>query len=215
VSSELGPDGSKVTADILGEIVDYRLGAPGAHLVHNSLAVLAAIKVAGADLARAAEALGHLHAQAGRGERLVLETKDGRVAIVDESYNANPASMRAALSTLGLAQRGDFKRRVAVLGDMLELGPEGGRLHQELAEAVDGAGVDVVFACGELMASLYEALPASRRGAYAKTSEELAPKLVEAVRPGDIVMIKGSLGSRMAPLVEALKRRFEAESVSA
>jgi len=215
LSSELAPDGSKVTADIMGEIVDYRLVAPGAHLVHNSLAVLGAVKVAGADLARAAEALGHLHAQAGRGERFVLETKDGRVAIVDESYNANPASMRAALSTLGLAQRGDFKRRVAVLGDMLELGPEGGRLHQELAEAVDGAGVDVVFACGELMASLYEALPASRRGAYAKTSEELAPKLIEAVGPGDIVMIKGSLGSRMAPLVEALKRRFEAESVSA
>jgi UDP-N-acetylmuramoyl-tripeptide--D-alanyl-D-alanine ligase len=194
----------------MGEIVDYRLGAPGAHLVHNSLAVLGAVKVAGADLARAAEAIGHLHAQAGRGKRFVLDTKDGRVAIVDESYNANPASMRAALSTLGLAQRGDFKRRVAVLGDMLELG-----LHQELAEAVDGAGVDVVFACGELMASLYEALPASRRGAYAKTSEELAPELIEAVGPGDIVMIKGSLGSRMAPLVEALKRRFEAESVSA
>jgi UDP-N-acetylmuramoyl-tripeptide--D-alanyl-D-alanine ligase len=98
---------------------------------------------------------------------------------------------------------------------MLELGPEGPQLHQELAEAVDGAGVDVVFACGELMASLYEALPASRRGAYAETSEELAPTLIEGVGPGDIIMVKGSLGSRMAPLVEALKRRFEAESVSA
>jgi len=215
LSSELAPDSSHVTADILGEIIDYRLGAPGEHLVHNSLAVLAAVRVAGADLTRAAEALGRLHAQVGRGERFVLETKDGRVAIVDESYNANPASMRAALSTLGLVPRGDFKRRVAVLGDMLELGPEGKRLHEGLAEAVDGAGVDVVFACGELMASLYRALPAKRRGAYAKTSEELASKLIEAVRPGDIVMIKGSLGSRMAPLVEALKRRFEAESVSA
>jgi len=215
LSSELAPDGSKVTADIMGEVVDYRLGAPGAHLVHNSLAVLAAAKAAGADLVLAAEALVHLHAQAGRGERFVLETKDGPVAIVDESYNANPASMRAALTTLGLAPRSDFRRRVAVLGDMLELGPEGPGLHQELAEAVDGAGVDVVFACGELMASLYEALPASRRGAYAKTSEELQPKLIEAVGPGDIIMIKGSLGSRMAPLVEALRRRFEAESVSA
>jgi UDP-N-acetylmuramoyl-tripeptide--D-alanyl-D-alanine ligase len=215
LSSELAPDGSSVTADILGEIVEFRLGAPGAHLVYNSLAVLAAVKVAGADLARAAEALGHLHAQAGRGERFVLETKDGPVAIVDESYNANPASMRAALSTLGLAPRGDFKRRVAVLGDMLELGPKGRELHQDLAEAVDGAGVDVVFACGELMASLYEALPASRRGAYAETSEELESKLIGAVGPGDIIMVKGSLGSRMAPLVEALKRRFEAESVSA
>ncbi len=215
LSSELAADGSTISADILGEIVEYRLGAPGSHLVHNSLAVLAAVKVAGADLARAGAALGHLHAQAGRGERFLLETKGGAVAIVDESYNANPASMRAALSTLGLAPRSDFRRRVAVLGDMLELGPEGPKLHQQLAEAVDGAGVDVVFACGELMASLYEALPASRRGAYAETSEELAPKLIEAVGPGDIIMVKGSLGSRMAPLVEALRRRFEAESVSA
>jgi UDP-N-acetylmuramoyl-tripeptide--D-alanyl-D-alanine ligase len=215
LSSELAANGSTIRADILGEIVDYCLGAPGSHLVHNSLAVLAAVKVAGADLARAAAALVHLHAQAGRGRRFLLETKGGVVAIVDESYNANPASMRAALSTLGLAPRSDFRRRVAVLGDMLELGPEGPQLHQELAEAVDGAGVDVVFACGELMASLYEALPASRRGAYAKTSEELAPTLIEGVGPGDIIMVKGSLGSRMAPLVEALKRRFEAESVSA
>jgi UDP-N-acetylmuramoyl-tripeptide--D-alanyl-D-alanine ligase len=215
LSSELAANGSTIRADILGEIVDYCLGAPGSHLVHNSLAVLAAVNVAGADLARAAAALVHLHAQAGRGRRFLLETKGGVVAIVDESYNANPASMRAALSTLGLAPRSDFRRRVAVLGDMLELGPEGPQLHQELAEAVDGAGVDVVFACGELMASLYEALPASRRGAYAKTSEELAPTLIERVGPGDIIMVKGSLGSRMAPLVEALKRRFEAESVSA
>jgi UDP-N-acetylmuramoyl-tripeptide--D-alanyl-D-alanine ligase len=215
LSSELAANGSTIRADILGEIVDYCLGAPGSHLVHNSLAVLAAVKVAGADLARAAAALVHLHAQAGRGRRFLLETKGGVVAIVDESYNANPASMRAALSTLGLAPRSDFRRRVAVLGDMLELGPEGPQLHQELAEAVDGAGVDVVFACGELMASLYEALPASRRGAYAETSEELAPTLIEGVGPGDIIMVKGSLGSRMAPLVEALKRRFEAESVSA
>ncbi|MGH6792981.1 MAG: glutamate ligase domain-containing protein, partial [Methyloceanibacter sp.] len=151
----------------------------------------------------------------GRGARVVLEIKDGNVGIVDESYNANPASMRAALATLGLTPRDAFARRVAVLGDMLELGPEGPRLHEELAEAVDEAGIDVVFACGELMGSLFEALPASRRGAYAKSAEELQAGLVEAVGPGDIIMVKGSLGSRMAPLVEALKRRFEAESVSA
>jgi len=101
-----------------------------------------------------------------------------------------------------------------VLGDMLELGPEGQKLHQGLAEFIDGAGVDVVFACGELMGSLYQALPASRHGAYAKTSEELAPRLVEAVGPGDVIMVKGSLGSRMGPLVEALKRRFGAETAS-
>jgi UDP-N-acetylmuramoyl-tripeptide--D-alanyl-D-alanine ligase len=215
LGAELGPDGSEVEADILGETVTYRLGAPGRHLVQNSLAVLAAAKLAGADLTRAARALEALHAGAGRGARIVVEAEAGRIAIIDESYNANPVSMRAALSTLGLTPRKDFGRRVAVLGDMLELGPEGPKLHQELAEFIDGAGVDVVFACGELMSSLYQALPASRRGAYAKTAEELAPKLLGAVGPGDAIMVKGSLGSRMAPIVEALKRRFGAEAASA
>ncbi len=215
LSADLTPEGSTATADILGDTVTFRLGAPGRHLVQNALAVLAAVKLAGADLARAAAALGEMQPQAGRGQRRVIETKEGPVAIVDESYNANPASMRAALSTLGLAPRSAYKRRVAVLGDMLELGPEGPKLHQELAQAVDGAGVDVVFACGELMASLFQALPAGRQGAYAKSSGELEPKLLKGVGPGDIIMIKGSLGSRMAPLVEALRRRFEAESMSA
>ncbi len=196
-------------------MVAYHLGAPGRHLIQNSLAVLVAVKLVGADLAKAAEALGVVHAQAGRGARRVIKTKAGPVAIVDESYNANPASMRAALSTLGLAPRDTYSRRVAVVGDMLELGAEGPKLHAGLAEAVDEAGIDVVFACGELMESLYEALPAERRGGYAPSSEALEPILLEGVRPGDIIMIKGSLGSRMAPLVEAVARHFEAESVSA
>lgn len=211
---KLGPGSSEVSADILGETITYRLGVPGSHLVQNSLAVLAAVKCAGADLKPAAEALAKLQAQAGRGARMAIAVKDGVIGIIDESYNANPASMRAALATLGLTPRNEFKRRVAVLGDMLELGPEGERLHQGLAEHIDAAGVDVVFACGVLMESLYQALPASRRGGYATTAEELAPQLIEAVGPGDVIMVKGSLGSRMGPVVEALKRRFAAEGVS-
>ncbi|HML92497.1 UDP-N-acetylmuramoylalanyl-D-glutamyl-2,6-diaminopimelate--D-alanyl-D-alanine ligase [Methyloceanibacter sp.] len=206
---DLGADGSAVTSDVLGETISYRLGAPGRHVVQNTLAVLAAVKLAGADLAAAAGALGGVRAPAGRGERFVIATDGGPVCIVDESYNANPASMRAALQTLGLAPRSEYKRRVAVLGDMLELGQQGPRLHRDLAEAVDAGGIDVVFACGACMASLFEALPQARQGAYAKTSEDLAPALLSGVRPGDIIVVKGSLGSRMAPLVEALKRRFE------
>ncbi|MCJ7527582.1 MAG: hypothetical protein MUO37_05650 [Methyloceanibacter sp.] len=137
------------------------------------------------------------------------------MVVIDESYNANPASMRAALATLGLMPRSAYNRRVAVLGDMLELGPEGPKLHTELAEFIDGAGVDVVFACGELMGSLFQALPASRQGAYAKTAEGLQPKLLGSVGPGDAIMVKGSLGSRMAPLVEALKRRFRTDAAPA
>jgi UDP-N-acetylmuramoyl-tripeptide--D-alanyl-D-alanine ligase len=209
LSVELGPDGSDVKADIMGEIISYRIGASGAHLVQNSLAVLAAAKLAGADLKAAARALAGWRAQTGRGARIVIGGKQGRVAIIDESYNANPASMRAALATLGLTPRSEFKRRVAVLGDMLELGGLGPKLHQELAEDIDKAGVDIVFACGEMMRGLYEALPPARRGAYAKTSDQLVPLLTSGVGAGDVVMIKGSLGSRMAPLVEALQSHFD------
>ena len=138
LEAKLLPDASNVTADILGETVSYRLGAPGRHLVQNSLAVLAAVKLAGADLARAARALEDLHAGAGRGARILVD--GGRMAIIDESYNANPASVRAALATLGLTPRNEFKRRIAVLGDMLELGPEGGRLHAELVRPLTGPG---------------------------------------------------------------------------
>jgi UDP-N-acetylmuramoyl-tripeptide--D-alanyl-D-alanine ligase len=183
--------------------------------VQNSLAVLAAVKLAGADLAAAAGALDGLRAQAGRGGRTLVASKDGTLAIVDESYNANPASMRAALETLGLTPRNEFKRRVAVLGDMLELGGLGPKLHQELVEDIDAADVDLVYACGEMMRGLYEALPAKRRGAYAKTSEQLAPLLTKGIGAGDVVMIKGSFGSRMAPLVEALQRHFQAPSKAA
>ncbi|HKA47009.1 MAG TPA: UDP-N-acetylmuramoylalanyl-D-glutamyl-2,6-diaminopimelate--D-alanyl-D-alanine ligase [Methyloceanibacter sp.] len=215
LSVELGPETSEVKADILGETVTYRIGAPGIHFVQNSLAVLAAVKLAEADLKAAARAFSGWHAQTGRGERVVIGGKGGRVAIIDESYNANPASMRAALATLGLTPRDEYKRRVAVLGDMLELGGLGPKLHRELAEVIDAADVDVVYACGEMMRGLYDALPAKRRGGYAKTSEQLVPLLTKGVGAGDVVMVKGSFGSRMVPLVEALHRHFQRPSPAA
>lgn len=206
----LGPDGSDVEANILGDKIGYRIGAPGAHFVQNSLAVLAAVKLAGADLRAAAKSLAGWQAPAGRGERILLGSKNGRIALIDESYNANPASMRAALATLGLTPRSEYPRRIAVLGDMLELGGLGPRLHQELAPVIEEADVDVVLACGEMMRGLYESLPEERKGYYAKTAAELEPVLLAGVEPGDVVMIKGSFGSRMAPLVEALQRHFKA-----
>jgi UDP-N-acetylmuramoyl-tripeptide--D-alanyl-D-alanine ligase len=209
LEAELGPDGSQVKADILGETVAYRISSPGAHLVQNSLAVLAAVKVAGADLKAAARALSAWRAPTGRGERIRVGQGDNRILIIDESYNANPASMRAAIATLGLTPRSEAKRRIAVLGDMLELGGLGPMLHQELAPAISEADVDVVFACGDMMRSLYESLPEERRGGYAKSAEQLVPLLTTGVHPGDVVMVKGSLGSRMAQLVAALQRHFD------
>ncbi len=207
----LTPDGnaSDVGAIIAGEKISYRVGAPGRHLVMNSLAVLAALHASGADIQAGAKALGTYHAQAGRGARLQFEIEDGRVLLIDESYNANPASMLAALESLGETPRAQFTRRIAVLGDMLEMGNTSFQLHGELAQPVDAAGVDVVFACGPHMRALYDALPESRRGAYAGNSKGLEDALLDAVQAGDAIMIKGSLGSAMGPLVEALRKHLQ------
>jgi UDP-N-acetylmuramoyl-tripeptide--D-alanyl-D-alanine ligase len=199
---------SCVTAEVLGETVSYRLGAPGRHLVLNSLAVLAATQLAGGDLARAAMALARLEPQKGRGVRFRLEAPDGTITVIDESYNANPASVRAALALLAQAKPGRGGRRIAVLGDMLELGDESPRLHAELAGAVDESGTNIVYACGPGMAHLWDALPETRRGAHGETSQDLEDALVRDLRGGDVVMVKGSLGSRMMPLVEAIRARY-------
>lgn len=204
----LHADFSTVEANILGSLVNYKLGAPGRHLAMNSLAVLAAVSLAGADLALAGLALANWKPPAGRGARVTLSVPGGDILVIDESYNANPASMRAALALLGQAQIGPQGRRIAVLGDMLELGEAGQRLHAELSGPAEETGVDLVYCAGPLMRSLWEALPSRLRGGYAETSAALEPAVLEGLRAGDAVMIKGSLGSKMGPIVKALERHF-------
>ncbi len=194
-----------VTADVMGETVSYRLGLPGEHMAVNSLAVLAAAKLTGADLARAAIALAAAAPAKGRGVRERLSLGDGELLLIDESYNANPASVAAAMGLLGAAQPGRGGRRIAVLGDMLELGEQSPELHAGLLEPMDAAKVDVLYAAGPLMANLWARVAQHRRGAYAETSDGLRDALIKGLRPGDVVMIKGSLGSRMGPLVEAIR----------
>jgi UDP-N-acetylmuramoyl-tripeptide--D-alanyl-D-alanine ligase len=215
IKCALQSDSSTVQARILGADVTYKIGAPGRHLVTNSLAVLAAAVLMGADLALAALALSELQPASGRGTRVALDLPGGTALLIDESYNANPASMRAALALLGQAEIGPRGRRVAVLGDMLELGPRGGDLHRELAMAVLAHGIDLVFCCGPLMRALWEALPSSRQGGYAETSSALEPHVLAAIHQGDAVMIKGSLGSRMAPIVKALQKRYRSATPGA
>ena len=201
---------SAVHASILGHDVTFKLGVPGRHMAVNSLAVLAAASLAHADLARGALALSQMQAPAGRGVRVLLGVSGGSALLIDESYNANPASMRAALSVLGKAPLGARGRRIAVLGDMLELGPTGAELHAALVDSVRENAVDLVFCCGALMRSLWEALPSNRRGGYADSSAALESDVAAAIRAGDALMIKGSLGSKMKLIVEALQRRFPA-----
>jgi UDP-N-acetylmuramoyl-tripeptide--D-alanyl-D-alanine ligase len=208
VKSALQADCSAVEARICGTPVTYKVGAPGRHLVMNSLAVLAAAHLAGADLARAALALAQQQPAAGRGTRLTLDLPEGPALVIDESYNANPTSMRAALALLGQAPVGPGGRRIAVLGDMLELGPAGADLHRGLADAIRANDIDLVYCAGPLMAALWQALPPARRGGHAMSAPELEPQVLAALRAGDAVMVKASAGSRMGPIVTALVRRY-------
>ena len=205
----LRDDCSTVNAMIFQDEVTYKVSAPGHHLVLNSLAVLAAARLAGGDLALAALAMAEWQAPVGRGARASLTLPNGGSALlIDESYNANPASMRAALSVLGQAPLGRRGRRIAVLGDMLELGNDGAALHRGLLDPILGAGADLVFCAGPLMRQLWNALPAELQGGYAPTAVELEPAVRDIIRDGDAVMIKGSLGSRMGPIVKSLLTHF-------
>ena len=195
---------SAVTAAVMGEIVDYCVSLPGRHWVMNSLAVMAAVQAAGADISAAAAAMGALEALAGRGRRHRIAVSGGEAALIDESYNANPESMRAALAVLATVVPRPGGRRIAVLGDMLELGPGAGDLHAALAAPVGSAGVDLVFTVGRQMENLDRVLPARRLGGHADTAAALLPVLAAALRPGDVIMVKGSLGSRMADIVKPL-----------
>ena len=208
VQVSLQADNSTVMASILGQPVTYKIGAPGRHVVKNSLAVLAVTVLVGADLARAAMALADMTPPQGRGKRHTLHLDHGEATLIDESYNANPASMRAAIDLLAQSAVGLRGRRIAVLGDMLELGPQGERLHEDLADALTAARVDRVYLAGPLMHALWHALPPEMQGAHAFASKDIEATLLAAIQPGDALMVKGSNGSRMGPIVEALKTRF-------
>jgi UDP-N-acetylmuramoyl-tripeptide--D-alanyl-D-alanine ligase len=204
----LHADRSAVHANILGHDVTYKLGMPGRHMAMNSLAVLAAASLAGADLALAALSLSQIEPAAGRGARRALQLANGEAILIDESYNANPASMAAALNVLGAATVGRHGRRIAVLGDMLELGPTGAALHRGLVDAIQANRIDLVYCCGPLMHNLWDALSTGKRGGYADDADTLESQVIGAIRAGDAIMVKGSLGSKMKTIVKALERRF-------
>jgi UDP-N-acetylmuramoyl-tripeptide--D-alanyl-D-alanine ligase len=197
--------GSTVSATIDGVAIIYRVGAPGRHWAFNSLAVLLAVDCLGADVGRAAAALAGFSPPKGRGARLTVLRDDGSFVLIDDSYNASPPSMKAAFAVLSASKTGSGGRRIAVLGDMLELGPESPRLHADLARPLIEAHIDQVFCCGSNMRLLHDALPAAMRGEHAADSRALLPFVNAAVRSGDVVLVKGSLGSRMGLIVDALR----------
>ena len=198
------PTQSRVRAEIGGQRFEFVIGLPGRHWVMNSLAVLAAVHAAGGDVNAAVAALADLEAAPGRGRRIPVRLNGGRVVVIDESYNANPASMRAAFETLGLAHPGRGGRRIAILGDMRELGKDSARYHADLAPIIVENGIEVVYTAGPDMAALHQALPEARRGEHGETSSEIAPLITRALKSGDVVMVKGSHGSRMDIVVDAI-----------
>lgn len=204
-------NGCRVESDVMGEKISFTMQSTGKHLALNALSVLAAIKIAGGDLSKAAKAIGKIEPLAGRGSRELLDIgdKENPVVLIDESYNASPVAMKAAFRVLAMVDPGRGGRRIAVLGDMYELGADAAKMHRELAMPLEAAGVQLVYTSGPLMKNLYDALPQDKRGGHADDTAELAKIVPEVLMPGDVVMVKGSRGGgekpRMQLVVEALR----------
>jgi UDP-N-acetylmuramoyl-tripeptide--D-alanyl-D-alanine ligase len=197
-------DGARATvsAVVHGQTLRYELLQTGHHWGLNSLCTLLILEAMDVDRPTALAALAAFEPLAGRGAERVVANPGAPFTLIDESYNANPISMIAGFRTLGA--RKVQGRRIVALTDMLELGPEGPAMHASLAGPVEDAPIDLVFVAGPLMKSLWEALPATRRGGYAETAAELAPLIAQALEPGDVVMVKGSNGSRAGVIAAAL-----------
>lgn len=203
----LASNGTRVTANIMGEDVSYTLQIAGKHIAINSLAVLLAIKLTKGDVQKAAKALGAIEPIEGRGKREYIQTaeKDNPITLIDESYNASPVAMNAAFKVMAMVDPGRGGRRIAVLGDMLELGARSRDEHEGLAVPLQMAGVDLLYCCGKNMKALYDKMPPANQGAHRATSAELAEIVPDVLVPGDVVLVKGSLGSKMKTIVEAMR----------
>ena len=197
-----------VEAEVAGTPVSFVVATPGEHMARNALIVLAVAEALGLELAPLIQRLRDMRPLPGRGRRHVLQLPGGEALLIDESYNANPASMRAALAVLGAIEPQGNGRRIAVLADMLELGAQGPALHAGLAKAVEEAGVDVLCTVGPLMEHLHATVPPHLRGPHVAEAAMLEPWLRNNLRPGDVVLLKGSNGMRLGPLVQALTQAF-------
>lgn len=203
-------DGVHVSASIFGEPFEFALAAPGKHQAMNALAVIGAAQALGVSAAKAASGLKGFAAAAGRGAQSRVRLKaGGEIVILDESYNANPTSMAAAIALLGQLRPKGQGRRIAVLGEMLELGPGAPALHAGLYEALVAARVDRLYVAGALMRNLWDKTPAPMRGAAGADAKSLAPEVLSAIKDGDIVMVKGSNASKVSEIVAALKAAAE------
>jgi UDP-N-acetylmuramoyl-tripeptide--D-alanyl-D-alanine ligase len=201
----LQPESSWFAVECRGTRLCCRLPVAGRHWIMNALAVLGAAAAVGADLGAAAAALSLFGALPGRGRRYRLAWRGGSVTLIDESYNASPPAMAAALAVLGAAEPAAGGRRIAVLGDMLELGAAAEDFHRGLAAPLAAARVDRVFLVGSAIATLFEVLPKPLQAGLWRCPDAAIPALIEFLRPGDVVMVKGSHAARVDRIVERLR----------
>ncbi len=205
---------SVVSCSARGRSVSARLSAPVPHLALNLLGVLAVIDAVGADRASAIDSLLAWQVPQGRGNRFrvrITDDESGYVNVIDESYNASPTSVKAAVEALVIsaprenASADGCCRRVAILGDMLELGPDEQQKHVELARLSALKRIDSIHTVGKLMRGLHDILPDDQRGVWRETSDDLAVDIIDLLAPGDVVMLKGSLGTRIGKVVDAIR----------
>lgn len=207
ISVETAGEQSFARVEHAGERFELVIAAHGRHMVSNALAALIVAEGAGVDRRLALDALGGFGAQAGRGARSLVGPEGRQILLIDESYNANPASMKAALDVFA-SQAAPGGKKIVVLGDMLELGKDAPALHAGLKDAVLAAGATEVFLVGPAMAALAEALGSERVTAYAPSAVEIEQTLLGALAPGDALMVKGSNGVRLTALVDYIRKSF-------
>ncbi|TBD64649.1 UDP-N-acetylmuramoylalanyl-D-glutamyl-2,6-diaminopimelate--D-alanyl-D-alanine ligase [Rhizobium ruizarguesonis] len=201
-------ENSTLWLTIGGETLEVALGAPGRHIAENALAALGVVRIVGADMQKAIEALATLKPEKGRGKRHRLSIGVGSFTLIDESYNANPASMRAAIALLAASEPTGRGRRIAVLGDMLEMGEYAQKVHTDLAVPLLAAGIEHVWLAGAEIAALKESLPESVHVEYRENTGELTDYVLNSVAPGDVLMVKSSLGIGFGKIVAALLDKF-------
>ncbi|MBF9047585.1 UDP-N-acetylmuramoyl-tripeptide--D-alanyl-D-alanine ligase [Rhodobacterales bacterium LSUCC0031] len=213
IAAQLAQNATVVEADILGTKRLFKIGAPGRHYAMNALIALAAVDLIGADATQAAITLASWTPFQGRGtrEKLMLGGRDDlTIAMIDDAFNANPASVGAALEMLAAAEPTGRGRRIAVLGDMLELGPTGPALHAAIAEHPVMARIALVHTVGPLMAHLHAALRGTIRGKHCANAEDMAAYLPQSLRADDIVLLKGSKGIKVSRVVDVLRKLGQA-----
>lgn len=207
-----GPQGNVLWASVEGQTLEIPMGAPGRHIAENAVAVLGAAHLVGADIEKVMNALATMQPEKGRGRRHRLAIGGGYFTLIDESYNANPASMQAAIALLRDTVPGEGGRRIAVLGDMLEMGEFSRQLHAELAVPLSEAGIDDVWIGGADMAALRDALQDAARVEYRDDADRMQEFVLQAVRPGDVVVVKSSKSTGFSRIVAALLDKYEAFS---